>query len=601
MTMDFTDLMKKTLSLMVALTMGFFTACSGSDEDEPEVPKDFTLSTQEMNFTSKGGEQTFSVQSDAELTVKSSAADWCKVANVASGSTKTQKFQVTVASYTKNDDREATIIVSLGSLNKTIKVKQTAADGLEVDTKTFENIPAGGGEITVKLKANADYVVTPNVSWITEKKAARASMTASELTFVVALNRSTEPREGTITIQLNDLKATVTVKQQAGTVAADGDFADGDAQSIAYQIGLGWNLGNQFDAQNNGVAGETAWGNPKATQATFDKVKAAGFTSVRIPITWLGKVGAAPSYTIDKAWLDRIEEVIGYAEAAGLKAIINIHHDGANSEYWLDIKNAAKDAAKNTEIKNKLYAMWNQIAERFKNKGNFLIFESMNEIHDGGWGWGDNRNDGGKQYKVLNEWNQTFVDAVRDAGGENMNRYLGVPGYCTNIDLTVNHFVMPTDKVQNRLLVAVHCYDPNTFAIEAQKTEWGHTGKDKESWGNEDDIKNAFNKMKTNFVDKNIPVYIGEMGCVHFATERSESFRKYYLEYVCKAARTYGLAPIYWDNGATGTGRENFGLLNHGTGAYINNGEEIIATMVKGYFTDSADYTLESVYNNAPK
>ena len=51
MTMDFTDLMKKTLSLMVALTMGFFTACSGSDEDEPEVPKDFTLSTQEMCFT----------------------------------------------------------------------------------------------------------------------------------------------------------------------------------------------------------------------------------------------------------------------------------------------------------------------------------------------------------------------------------------------------------------------------------------------------------------------------------------------------------------------------------------------------------------------
>ena len=194
MTMDFTDLMKKTLSLMVALTMGFFTACSGSDEDEPEAPKDFTLSTQEMSFTSKGGEQTFSVQSDAELTVKSSAADWCKVANVASSSTKTQKFQVTVASYTKNDDREATITVSLGSLNKTIKVKQTAADGLEVDTKTFENIPAGGGEITVKLKANADYVVTPNVSWITEKKAARASMTASELTFVVALNRSTEPR-----------------------------------------------------------------------------------------------------------------------------------------------------------------------------------------------------------------------------------------------------------------------------------------------------------------------------------------------------------------------------------------------------------------------
>ena len=135
--MDLRNLIRKTLSLMVVLTMGIFTACSGSDEDVPEVQKDFTLSTQEMNFTSKGGEQTFSVQSDAELTVRSSAADWCKVANVASGSTKTQKFQVTVAPYTDNNDREATITVSLGSQSKTIQVKQTAADGLEVDTKSL--------------------------------------------------------------------------------------------------------------------------------------------------------------------------------------------------------------------------------------------------------------------------------------------------------------------------------------------------------------------------------------------------------------------------------------------------------------------------------
>lgn len=600
--MDMKDLMRKTLCLMAMLTIGFFTACSGSDgEDVPDAPKDIAISTKEMTFTAKGGEQTFSVQSDAGLTIKSSAEDWCHVENVSSGSTKTLKYQVTVDAFTANDDREATITVSAGSLSKTIKVLQIAADGLIVNTSTFDNIPAAGGEITVKLEANADFVATSNVSWITEKKAARASMKVSELNFVVAPNRTAEPREGTVTIQLNDLKATVTVKQQAGVPASEGDFTDGDAQSIAYQIGLGWNLGNQFDAQNNGVAGETAWGNPKATQTTFDKVKAAGFTSVRIPITWLGKVGAAPSYTIDAAWLDRIEEVVGYAEAAGLKAIINIHHDGANSEFWLDIKNAAKDVAKNTEIKNQLYAMWNQIAERFKNKGNFLIFESMNEIHDGGWGWGDNRNDGGKQYKVLNEWNQTFVDAVRDAGGENMNRYLGVPGYCTNIDLTVDHFVLPTDKVQNRLLVAVHCYDPNTFAIEAQKTEWGHTGTDKENWGNEEDIKKAFNKMKTNFVDKNIPVYIGEMGCVHHKTDRAELFRKYYMEYVCKAARTYGLAPIYWDNGSTGSGRECFGLINHGTGAYINNAEEIISVMVKGYFTEDSNYTLDTVYNNAPK
>lgn len=141
---------------------------------------------------------------------------------------------------------------------------------------------------------------------------------------------------------------------------------------------------------------------------------------------------------------------------AGLNAIVNIHHDGADSEYWLSIKDAAQDETKNTAIKTELKAVWTQIAERFKDKGNFLAFESMNEIHDGGWGWGDNRNDGGKQYSILNDWNQVFVDAVRAVGGGNSNRFLGVPGYCTNVALTVSNFKLPTDKVQNRLMVSVH-------------------------------------------------------------------------------------------------------------------------------------------------
>ena len=375
-----------------------------------------------------------------------------------------------------------------------------------------------------------------------------------------------------------------------------------DAWQVAKWLGLGWNLGNQLDAYSNGVANETCWGNKPATQTTFNQLAALGFTSVRIPVTWLGHIEEAPDYTIDKAWLDRVATCVGYAQNAGLNAIINIHHDGADSQHWLDIKGAATDEAINERVKQQLAAVWTQIAERFKDKGSFLIFESLNEIHDGGWGWGDNRTDGGKQYAVLNEWNQVFVDAVRAVGGENADRYLGVPGYCTNPSLTVEYFKLPADVAKNRLLVSVHFYDPYEFTLTDKYSEWGHTAAadKKESWGDEDNVRQVFASLQTAFVDKGIPVYLGEIGCVHRSSERSEAFRKYYLEYVCKAAKTYGLTPFFWDNGSTGTGKECSGLIDHATGEPLNNGREVIEVMTKAMFTEDADYTLESVYNNAP-
>ncbi len=376
----------------------------------------------------------------------------------------------------------------------------------------------------------------------------------------------------------------------------------GEAVLFAQSMGMGWNLGNQMDAFNNNVAEETAWGNGKATQAVFDKLASSGIQTVRIPVTWLGHIGDAPEYTIDAQWLNRVAELVGYAEKAGLKAIINIHHDGADGAHWLDIKGAANDKAINDRVKAQIAAMWTQIAEKFRDKGEFLIFESLNEIHDGGWGWGDNRKDGGKQYRTLNEWNQTFVDAVRATGGSNTTRYLGVPSYCTNPDLAITSFVLPKDPTPNRLMVSVHYYAPTEFSLEDKFSEWGHTGAPgkKANYGDEDAIKDTFSKLKNKFINKGIPVYIGETGCVHRSSARAESFRKYYLEYVCKAAREYGMPAIYWDNGSADAGKECSGLLDHATGEYLNNGEEIIRIMVKAATSTDPDYTLSTVYNSAP-
>lgn len=364
------------------------------------------------------------------------------------------------------------------------------------------------------------------------------------------------------------------------TTPAFGAMDGGDG----FCLGLGWNLGNQMDAYVNGVSNETSWGNGRATERTFERLSEMGFSCVRIPVTWLGHIGPAPEYKIEEDWLGRVEELVCYAEKAGLKVVINMHHDGADSRFWLDVKGAAKDEMVNERVKEQIAAMWTQIAERFRNKGDFLVYESMNEIHDGKWGWGDNRTDGGRLYEVVNEWNQVFVDAVRSVGGKNRKRYLGVPGYCTNIDLTVKHFRMPSDRAKNRILLSVHFYDPHDFTLENRKDEWGFEAAHNQGrYADEMYVDSLFTVLKNKYVDKGIPVYIGEFGCTRRKDDDKERFRKYYLDYVCRKAAEKGLSMIYWDNGSRGRGRECSGIIDHSNGDYISGGEEIVRIMVDAY------------------
>ena len=364
-------------------------------------------------------------------------------------------------------------------------------------------------------------------------------------------------------------------------------------------MGMGWNLGNQFDAHNNGKSSETAWSQPKATQTTFNKVAAAGIKTVRIPVTWMGHIGNAPDYKIEEAWLNRIYEVVGYAENAGLNAIINIHHDGADSKYWLNIKECAKNADKQAETVAKLSAVWKQIAEKFKDKGHFLIFETMNEIQDGGWGWGENRSDGGKQYAAMNEWLKAIVTTIRSTGGNNANRWLGIPAYNTDIDLS-QYLVLPDDPA-NRLMVSIHYYAPYEYTLESQYSQWGHAAENGKTanYAQETECRTQMKKLLDRYVSKGIPVYIGEMGNVNRLNANDEKYRAYYFEYVTKCIHDNGMSAILWDNGVAKAGRESHGYFNHGTGEWMNSySEQMIKVLVKAMTNKDADYTLQSVYNS---
>ncbi len=376
-------------------------------------------------------------------------------------------------------------------------------------------------------------------------------------------------------------------------------------------LNLGWNLGNQLDAfytygEMKDMPDENCWGSPSVTQATIDGVKAAGFTSIRIPITWLRKIGPSPDYTIDPDWMARAYEVVEYAEKAGLYAIINIHHDECNNDgHWLDVAAAASDVGKNALIKNKLTRVWTQIAEKFKDKGDFLIFESLNEIQDGGWGWSEDfQANPQKQCNILNQWNQVFVDAVRATGGNNATRWLGVPTYAANPKYA-EYAQMPSDPA-GKVMLAVHFYDPSPYTIGTEQySDWGHTGEagKKCDYGDEDYVEETFKMLNQNYVQKNVPVYIGEFGCSlrDMSDTRAWKFYLYYMEYVVKAAHDYGLPCFVWDNGAGGEGQEHHGYIDRTTGKCTEAGDAVIKTMVKAWFTDSKDYTLQSVYDAAPR
>lgn len=371
----------------------------------------------------------------------------------------------------------------------------------------------------------------------------------------------------------------------SSSVAAGGSSTSGsipDAKTVITKMRVGWNLGNSLDS----VGGETKWGNPMVTPELIQAVADAGFGAVRVPVTWATHFGAAPNYTIDEAWMKRVEEIVGYVLDRNLYAIINVHHDGAENGdgEWISIVDSSGKVTDShtSAVKTQFVAIWKQIATRFKDKGERLLFESMNEIHVG------YAEPPQEQQNFINTLNQTFVDTVRATGGNNASRCLIVPGYNTNIDYTLKGFVKPTDTVANKLILSVHYYDPWDYAGAGKTHVWGNASQGHDDWGQEDYVTAQFDKLKTKYVDANLPVLMGEYGAVN--QTGYEKYRRYYVEYVTKAAHDRGILPVIWDNGGTGTGADAFGLFSRTNNTILQ--KDIVDAILRAA---TSNYTLAQV------
>jgi len=327
-----------------------------------------------------------------------------------------------------------------------------------------------------------------------------------------------------------------------GYEPTDHQMRDIPSSELIKEIKTGWNLGNTFDAPN-----ETAWHNPKTTYTMFYAVKEAGFDSIRLPVSWGGHTGDAPDYKIDEELMDRIEEVVQYILALDMYCILNTHH-----EMWLFPTDEREE--QNTE---QLTAMWKQICERFADYNEKLIFESMNEPRLFGT---ENEWNGGtaEARQVVSRLNAAFIEVVRGSGGNNAIRHLMIPSYAASSDYAAmkelsDSFPENDDKV----IASIHAYVAYKFAL----AEKGHEVFNPEKVHGPE-IDRMFGHLQELFLDKDIPVILGETGARirNDNTEARVEWAKYYFG----KGRELAIPVYWWDNGLF-VGRkqdELFGLLN---------------------------------------
>lgn len=321
-------------------------------------------------------------------------------------------------------------------------------------------------------------------------------------------------------------------------------------------MGNGINLGNTLEACDNNVgiktntplSYETHWGQPKTTQAMIDGMKAAGFDTIRIPVAWMTNATHLyeGDYTIDTDYMDRVEEVVRYARKAGMYVIINDHWDGG----WYGM--FGSESAETRALAMEAYkGMWQQIAERFRDYSDYLIFESANEELGGRF---DENSPlycsdsvvtyltDDERYALTNEINQTFVDVVRATGGNNATRFLLIAGYSTDIDKTCDdRFQMPKDTADSKLMVSVHYYDPWSYcgaSSAVSATKWGKVS-------DYEYMDQQLAKM-TKFTEAGYGVVIGEYGALPCSDGLKDNTLAYHTAFL-DACTKYNLTNCLWD------------------------------------------------------
>lgn len=316
------------------------------------------------------------------------------------------------------------------------------------------------------------------------------------------------------------------------------------AWEITEDMKMGWNLGNTFDSyvtnkdgshpENLGLEVESAWGQPVTTREMIHAVKAKGFNTIRVPVTWFQHVDKNNNFKIDDAWLARVKEVVDWCLDEGLYVILNMHHE----EGWQNSSTLANDYER---IKPFVTSVWTQLANTFKDYDQHLVFEAMNEPRAVGqpheW-WTNNPNL--PEFDVINKLNADILGVIRGTGDDNNDsRLVMLPSYCAGSDPTF----MNANKIpqgDSYVAASVHAYSPYDFTMNSEVAD--HS-KFTAKWKGE--LESCLNTVKTTFIDKGVPVVIGEMSSSNYGNLDA---RLSWADTYASTAKAIGIPCVLWDN-----------------------------------------------------
>lgn len=316
-----------------------------------------------------------------------------------------------------------------------------------------------------------------------------------------------------------------TPDDESGIEEITGTIRDMSSFDLVAEMGVGWNLGNSFDVRSRD---KTMWGNPLPTEDMIEAVRELGFTTIRIPVTWDYNLADEAPYELEEPYLDRVQIIVNAAIESGMHVILNTHHE----DEWV-----GPVPSNFSTVSPRLVSLWTQVAERFRNYGDVLIFETLNEPRvvgsPGEWTGGT-----AAERATLNELHRVSLDAIRATGGNNANRHIMISTYAAGtVQAAMDDLVIPNDDPN--VIVSIHTYFPFTFALEGT-TPWG-TDADKEN------LRQELDRVRDQFiVDQQRPVILGEWGAV---SSNDLEDRLEYAEFYVTEALERGLLPVVWDDG----------------------------------------------------
>ena len=420
------------------------------------------------------------------------------------------------------------------------------------------NFSLGASSQIVGIDSDGEWAASvADDSWVTLSNHSGygyANHKFSYLKVTVTKNEG-DTRTTQLTISSGGLSKVLTISQN-GTSTDPGDpFMSGF--TFVENLKLGYNLGNTLDANpwdptftwwnpaDKTIADwETSWGQPLTTQEIISEIASKGFNVIRVPVTWFPHMDADGNVSVE--WMDRVEQVVNYVLNAGCYCIINVQHDtGARDADRTDgAAWVVADMDEYPTISPRFKKLWTQIATRFRDYDDRLLFEAANEVLTGQRRWGVTPTKSDMQ--AYNMLEQDFVDAVRATGGNNEYRNLMVnPMGASGGETELNGFQAPTDVHPNHILASIHSYDPYWFCNDTDD-------KDSQTYyinvfdsSCESELDAIFQRVDKRFNQElGLPYFYGEFGAIGTHPDLAERIK--YAAYMKQKFAQYSTSGLWW-------------------------------------------------------